>query len=224
MRSLRPLVALLVVVATITAGIGAGVGPVAAQESDDGGLLDGWFGDSSDDSSDDESGGDAGLLGLETASTVAAIFQGAAIGLVDRVQGFGEDVDAIASADAVQTFVNNHSGEIQQYINARTTASTEWDTIAVTFHGDEAATTRYVVADVSDGNYTNGRMVGTTDREIDERCELAGQAVANAPEEVRTLYDEFVKRGADIDAQTLGQYEAQYLPDVDCSFGIPSFP
>ena len=203
-------VATLVVLASITAGVG--MTTVAADDHDDPitDLFDGEDGN--------ETEGDDGLVSLSTAHALLDSWAATAEGLFQRARDFGDDAEATAAADDVQAFVNNHSASLETYANARVTASTELDTIAFTFQDEAGEDTRYLIADVRDGNYTNVSMVATTDRTVDERCEIAGQAAADARAELETFHEQFVSEDSDLTAAYLAGLTSEYQPDVSCSF------
>jgi hypothetical protein len=207
----RPVgVAFVLVLASVS--VGAGVAPVAA---DDGGIIDEIFGDEEETASNES---DDGLFSLSTIESVLASYSGTASGLVERLEGFGDSAEATATADDVQAFANEHSAELEQYANARLDASSELDTVAIEFTGEDGSDTRYLVADVQDGNYTNVSMVATTDRTADETCEVSSQATADAPAELEGFYETFVDEERDITAGYLAELNAAYNPDVSCSF------
>ncbi|MFC7134328.1 MULTISPECIES: hypothetical protein [Salinibaculum] len=210
MRRRATVLAAALVLATATTGVA--VGSVAA---DDGGFLDGIFGDD-ESTADNET--DDGLLSIDSLETIWAGYKGTAEGGYQRLLNLGETADAQLTAQEVQTFVNEHNESFERYINARTTATTDFDVVAIEFIDESGSDTRYLVADVVDGNYTNGGMVATTDRTVDERCELEDQAVAKAIEELRSVLDTYVIPGEDIDTKRLAELNTQYLPDVSCSF------
>jgi hypothetical protein len=203
-----PALALVLVLATITAGLGAA--PVAA---DDGGVLDGLLGDDDTETSDS----DDGLLSQVSRAWDAV--RGGVVGLQNRVVNFGDEQAASTTADELQAFINEHNATLQQYINTRTTASTSLDVVKVEINGArESRATRFLVADVADGNYTSGRMVASTDRTVDETITIDGQATAHAVDELKTVYDDYVSQDRDLDTRLLSRLTSQYRTDLTASF------
>lgn len=220
-KTLRYLAVAMLAALVITSALSVGAGVAAAQdgETDDGGLLDALFGD--DDSESETDSDESGLLSWSSASTLWESYKGTAAGTFERFSQWGTEADAQRAADDVQTFVNSHNETIEQYINSRTTASEEFDVVAIEFRDDSGSDTRYLVADVSSGNYTNGRMVDSTERSVDETCELEDQAVANARDELDSVFETYIKSDDDVDAGKLAELNGQYQPDVACSFFVP---
>lgn len=194
----RILLALVVVLATVPGG-------VAAQDD---GFLSG-FGDDED---------DGGVLDTALA---------AASGLADRarmaVANVGaEETTAGDDAQAAQEAFNDRSGEFLDYANERTTASTEWDVIAVTFEREDSdSATVYLVATVNDStdNYTSAEVVDDTNRTVDKELTLRDYASKHAADEVDRFHEQFVDPNESVTRAYLSRMASKYAgDDVEAPF------
>ena len=193
MRRVITIVAVALLVCT------AAVAPAVAQtDSDEGGfftdLVDG------DDSEEDD-----GSLAAAVAERAAGVYGQAArlrasvsIPFVDE-----ETSDQNAStyaADATTSF-NEHNETLTAIANANVEGSTDNDVWAVYFHQkDEGNVTRYLVADVVDGEYQNGRMLTpeefeATNRTQDHYLSLDWYASKQADDELEAFAEEFGAEG-----------------------------
>jgi len=122
----------------------------------------------------------------------------------------GDDPSAATLADEAQTAFNDRSGDFQTYANERSTASSDYDVLAVTFEQDDSETTRYVVATVNDSDYEDVEMVTSTSRSVDEECTLRGAAARNADNEIEAFHDQFVTADTGISDQYIAKMASKY--------------
>jgi len=171
---------------------------------------------------DDEEG-----IGLDVVRALVSGLQDRLPAVVDVAPVFGEEdrPTATESADNAQAALNNRSGAFEDYINSRSTATTGYDVLKMTFKTDSETATRYLTADVSNGNYSSLSMDDSTSRTVDEECTLSGQAARNAGDEIRTFDEEFVKPDADVIRAYLAERAGKYggigplsTSKVSCSF------
>jgi len=202
----------LAFVACLVFAQGALSAPVAAQQ-DTAGPVDEVF-DSSD---------DGGLL--DTVGSYYSAADGVVSGIRSRIVqavthsvGVSESPDAEQAATDVADVVADHRSDLQAYANARSTADGDYDALRFEFTIDGETATRYVTADVVDGNYEGATMVADTDRSVDESCELEGAAARNADEELQTFVDTYVEPGDNVSESLFTRISTQYGGNIDCSF------
>lgn len=169
---------------------------------------------------------DNATFGLSTARTVISTVTASLSGLRDRV-AYGakavvadEDAQPSASEQAreVQSFYNTNNESFEAYVNNRTDASTDSDVIELRFTLNGETETKYLVADVSDGSYTNSQIVNSTDRTVDHWVELDGLAAADAPDDLEAFHDDYVAEDEDITQAYLSKMAAKYKGFVSGSF------
>lgn len=205
----RQLIAALLVVSLLGVTVGA-TGMVGAQT--DSGPLEAAFGD------DGESGvveallatvrGEAERYGYEIAHSAAPIFG-------------GEETDtASEELEAVQTYYNPRSDNFESWINSRSTASTEFDVLALEFQLGGETSTAYLVADVENESYQNSSIVDATDRDVDQNVTLCGYAADSAPDELEEFYGDYVESGDDVDRSYVGGLAGSYRKNVDTTLPI----
>lgn len=145
-----------------------------------------------------------------------------ASGLVDRALDLNplrsNDPTAAEAADDIQTTFTTHNESIEAWINQRTTASTDADTLKLTIQLDDERATVYVLGDVTDGNYTNARAVQSTDREPDGACTLEANAARNASDELDTFAEEYANPGDDLSREHMRYLVGRYGGNVHCDF------
>lgn len=182
-RQLTTAVAALLVLAAVAPG-------VAVAQTDDEGIIDGIDGPSD--------------LVSVAAEGVGAITDAVAGGLaVAEHAVLGDDRTPAEQADATAATFNSNSDSIETYLNARVSDDVNrsaWDVIAVEVVGEEETATRYLTADVVDGNFTNLSMDASTDRTVDKTIRLEGAAAANADGELDYFVTEYVDEDRDPDA------------------------
>lgn len=172
--------------------LGAAVGPVAAAPGDQS-----FFGNLA-------KSGDQGQDGIaaDAAAEVAQLSgQIARARAATDIPILGDDSaeagNATAYAQDATTAFNNNNKTIADIANANADASTKHDVWVVYFHDrDGGNVTRYVVADVSNNNYTNVRMLtpsefNDTGRSQDHHLSLDWYASRNADEEIQKFTDKF---------------------------------
>lgn len=145
---------------------------------------------------------------------------GAVRGEIARKFGEPADRDAAQAADDLQAEYNASSDTLEAWVNARTEATTAENVLELELDIDDGETTIYLVADVNDSDYENSSIVDSTDREVDERCELEDAAARNAADELETFVDEFAEDDEDVSTAFLSRLERQYRGLVDCSFPL----
>lgn len=189
------------------------------------------------------------LLGLNdkwaSVSTLDATLA-AAKGRVDRYTGwtatktnFGHEVSPEKELQRVQSFYNANNETFLRYANSRVNATGDHDVVNITFKYGGLEATRYLVADVEDGNYTSARIQAspsnidshteledgtymvkledgsiehreTLATSVDDTITLSGSAVDNAPEELRTLHERFIDPNRDVSPQYVIRVGAKY--------------
>lgn len=128
------------------------------------------------------------------------------------------DETAADAAQNVQTAFNGNASSFQEYVNNRTSASTDYDVIALEYViGDETAT-MYLVANVSDGDYQDMSIVDSTDRTADETCTFEDRAARQADAELERFHDETVVNGEAISQARVARLAGEYGGSIDCSF------
>ncbi|NLV14363.1 hypothetical protein [Haloarcula argentinensis] len=178
----------------------ASVVPVAAQSE---GPVDGMF------SAAEEST----LL-----NTLEGIRDGVLGRISDGVAGATDDRTAADMAADLQTEFNSNAGTYESWANNRTTASTSLDVLELTVTQDDESETLYLTSDVVDGDYTNTTMRNSTDRTVDESCELEGNAARNAADELAEFHEDYVATDGNVTADYLSSMASRYGGNVDCSF------
>lgn len=105
--------------------------------------------------------------------------------------------NATAYAEAATATFNSNNKTLVAIANANSDASADYDVWAVYFHDRSGGNvTRYVVADVVDGDYQNTRMLtpsefGALNRTRDHYLSLDWYASRNADEELQAFADTF---------------------------------
>lgn len=154
--------------------------PVAAQSDQ------GFIGDLIED-------GDQGQDGIAADIAIEVAEIGGEIARTSAALGLGDEAsDATASeyASEATTAFNDHNETLQAVANANVDATTDNDVFAVYFHDrDGGNVTRYIVADVVDGEYESVRMVtptefNDTNRTQDHYVSLDWYASGNAAAEI----------------------------------------
>lgn len=150
---------------------------------------DGLIGDLVDDEDD----------GRDWSATIWGTATGSAARAWGGVHGFFADESAMSDeADAVESLYNEHADEFEAYVNERATATTDVDVVRIVWDNDGESAERYLVATVSNGNYTDSEVVRSTDRGVDGTVTLDGHAARSSSDELEHLYDEYVEPGANV--------------------------
>ena len=136
----------------------------------------------------------------------------------DSVAGATDDRTAADMATDLQTEYNDNSAAYERWMNNRTTADTSLDVLELTISQDDSSETLYLTADVVDGSYTNTTMRNSTDRTVDESCELEGNAARNAADELGEFREDFVTEDTNVTNDYLTSMASRYGGNVDCSF------
>jgi hypothetical protein len=76
----------------------------------------------------------------------------------------------------------------------------------------------YVTADVNGSDYEHAAVVTSTDRTVDESCELSDNAARNAADELGTLREEYVSDDEAIPASEVARLGGRYKGNIDCTF------
>ncbi|RLM32618.1 hypothetical protein [Haloarcula sp. Atlit-120R] len=193
-RTLALLLATLLVVQ-------ASVAPVAAQSDE--GAIDGMF------SAAEES---------TVLNTLEGIRDGVLGRISDGVAGATDDRTAGDMAADLQTEYNDNSAAYESWSNNRTTADTSLDVLELTISQDDESETLYLTSDVVDGSYTNTTMRNSTDRTVDESCEIEGNAARNAADELGEFREDYVADDGNVTTDYLASMGSRYGSNVDCSF------
>lgn len=201
-----------VLVLTVT-GVTFAPAPAAAQSSDDG-FLDGVYEVVEDEDGDGIKADDAVARWVE-ASTAGLERVSWSISKATGIGGSDTEPTAARHSAEVQSSFNSYNVSIQQWVNNRTTATEEHDVMELRLSIDGTTATRYVVANVSGGNYTQLRMVNKTNRTVDDTTVVCGFAAERAPEEQTRFIEDYVQTGEDPSQSYLAKMSGKYGPDVE---------
>ncbi len=123
-------------------------------------------------------------------------------------------------ADLQETF-NANNESIENYTNARFGGNaSEWDVIAINHVRDDGEATQYLVADANESNFSNARMVNSTDRTVDKELTLKGYASDNAHTELETFVEEFVSEDRDVTQSYVRELASKYSGYVELPEGV----
>lgn len=205
-----------------------GATPVAADETTSTGdtVLDQLF--------DEEEAGnqtDDGLLGNLTASVSRAnlYFSGLVANTKYGVGASDEPRTAASCAEDIQTELNSNNQTYETYVNNRINASTDRNVVKVTCKYeadggllDETMETEsvYVVADVTNGSYSNMTVVDSTNRSVDERVVLTGLAVQQLPDDLKAFTDDYAAKGKTPGKGYERMMAAKYAGHVEGTFAF----
>lgn len=207
------LVALLVVVA-LPAGTG-----LARAQADDGG--DSVLGD---------------LLDVEVSGLGDTVdgFLGLVSGGLDRARAAvgGPNRTVATCQEDLMTEVNQHNATYLQELNDKTSPSSDRDVLQVRCiedprrpWADSEATSFYVVANVSNGEYVSGRAVESTDREVDHTVVLTGLAREQLADDLADYRERFIAGDETVDKAYQRRMTAKYAGSVYGTLGpLPSIP
>ncbi len=192
--------ALLLAVMLVIASVGgAAVAPagVAAQE-DDGSFFDGLV---------SEEGGSFGAWVAAQTSGFSRWY----------ASTFGDDEgNATEHANAFAEEFNRENATIEAYANERLTADTDHDVFAVYFHDQEGNNvTRYVVANASNGNWSNSRVLtpsefNATNRTQDQYVSLDWYQSRNAEPELDAFVEEYAEPNENLSTGYRAKMLAKY--------------
>lgn len=196
----------IVVVLTVVAA------PVAAQSDEDTGIGDAILGAAVDVAEDPTAAAKSfAAWGRGIAANV-----GGSIGAPDRT--------AAECAGDLQTELTDHNATYEQYLNDRITASTSRDVVRIDcrVEDDSETTTEtvYIVANVTNGTYTDTRAVDTTERVVDHRIVLSGVAAEDAPDDLETFREEYASENETPPPAYKGRMKGKYMGHVEGTFGF----
>lgn len=134
--------------------------------------------------------------------------------------GGGEADTASDEFADVQSYYNDRSTEFEGWVNDRTPASTDHDVIEIEFQLEGETETGYLLANVSNGNYTETAIKTSTNRTVDETVTMCGYAADSARDELKTFYKEYVEPGNDVETGYLGGLAGRYKSHTATSFPI----
>jgi hypothetical protein len=129
--------------------------------------------------------------------------------------GGNDSVTATEQARATAEVWNRNSATLDRYGNERVNWTTN-ETVAITWHVDDATATRYLEATVSNGSVTT-EMVANTSRNVTETVAVCGYAAEQSDDELAAFVDEYASAGKDVDAAFLAEMKGKYGSDVDTS-------
>lgn len=144
--------------------------------------------------------------------SVDAIVAGAQ-GLADRVSDVVDRSEPMAADEAGQQAadeLNANNATFEDYLNNRTTATTGYDVIEVTFEIGDTTDTRYIVSDVENETYTNVQMVNSTDRTVDETITLREEAAENADKEIDFFANNYASEQRGVDDTYIAHLSSRY--------------
>jgi len=169
-----------------------------------------------------DSGPIDGMFAAAEESTVLNTLEGLRDGFLgrasDAVAGATDDRTASDMAADLQTEFNDNSASYESWANNRTTADTSLDVLELTVTQDDSSETLYLTSDVVDGDYTNTTMRNSTDRTVDESCEIEGNAARNAADELGDFREDVVGADGNVTNDYLASMGSRYGGNVDCSF------
>jgi len=175
----------------------------------------------------DESGGEESFFdGLVDSETAVGLGQQAASVVAEatswaartKAKVFNDNAgNATKYASEFTDSFNEQNETIQSYANARLDATADYDVFAVHFHDrSEGNVTRYVVADVSNGNYSNTRAVSELpmNRGVDHHVSLDWYQSKHASDELESFVDDYAAKEKDVSAGYRAKMLAKYgAPD-----------
>lgn len=161
-------------------------------------------------------------------------FLGVVQGLVDRgsaaISGANRSVTD-CRADLMAEF-NQHSDAYVSELNAATSPSSDRDVLQVRCvedprrpWADSEATSFYIVANVSDGSYTNASAVETTNRTVDETVVLKGIAREQLADDLATYRETYIEGNETVGKAYQQRMTAKYAGNVYGTVDpLPSIP
>lgn len=189
----RRIAAVLLAVLLIAAAVPA---PAAAQ-SDDASLFD---------------------TTVDAAKQVLSNPSAALDGIQARLFGDEPDVTAAEAEKQVRTYFNNRSAEFQQYaVDHRLTGAESRDVVRIVYKIDGESASHIAQATVKDGEYQNPEIVASTSRTVDVECTLEENAARNAPDELATIYEDYVQPGKTNTSDLETRLATQYAGSVSCT-------
>lgn len=202
------LYALALAVLMIVAALATGPAAVSAQSEDS--VVDTLFGPDSED-------GDT-----SSASRIIEVAKGTAAKYVGHVTGGpGEQADAEQYAENVSETINANSGTLENWTNARATASESYDTVRVKFRDEDGgAEYLFITSDVTEGGeYTNTTAMNLTEfrdtgRDVDATYRLTPFASRNANHELETFVGDYAGPGEDLTDAYLANLAGEYRGEV----------
>jgi hypothetical protein len=137
-------------------------------------------------------------------------------GLAD-VLGVSSSSEPTASekATAVQEVWNANNETLASWANAREDWSSN-RTVEVTLFVDGESSTRFVLANASNGSVTT-RMVNATSRTPTDDVELCGYAAKRAPTELEAFVEEYAAPNESVTTSYLAELRGKYGQDVETS-------
>ncbi|WP_227132332.1 hypothetical protein [Halorubellus salinus] len=122
---------------------------------------------------------------------------------------------ASAKANALQETWNANNETLAEYASSRR----DWTsnkTVALTVLVDGESTTRFVLANASNGSVST-RMVSSTNRTPTDDVELCGYAAKRAPSELESFVDEYAAPNESVTTSYLAELRGKYGQDVETS-------
>ncbi|AUV84695.1 hypothetical protein C2R22_24515 (plasmid) [Salinigranum rubrum] len=130
----------------------------------------------------------------------------------------GDDEES-AATDAAAAFAetfNDNSDTLESYANQRFTGNgSEYNVIQLDFQIGDTTQTRYLVADVSGGEFANSSVVEATDRDVDHTVVLHDFAAREASDELSRFVTEYAEDDEDIDSALEHRMASRYLGHID---------
>jgi hypothetical protein len=166
-------------------------------------------------------GGDDGFLpdgtaAVDIASQVLSNPGAAISGLTARFDGEA-DRSATAAEEDVRTYFNNRSAAFESYgATHPLTGAESRDVVRIVYEVDGETASHVAVANVSDGEYRDPKIVTSTSRSVDYECTLEGAAAKNAPDELATFYEDYVQPGETNTSGWETRMATQYGGNVAC--------
>jgi len=125
-----------------------------------------------------------------------------------------ETSTATEEARSVTTYYNGHNATLEEYASDRTNWTSN-QTLEITWHLEDSTATRYLLANVSDGNVTSSRMVANTSRSADHTLKLCRYGAEQSQEELKYFVQEYAEDGEDVDAAYKARLKGKYNDDVE---------
>lgn len=121
-----------------------------------------------------------------------------------------QEIETLAST------YNANNATLEAYVNNRTTLEQD-RTIKLSLHIEETSATRYLEANVTDGNVTESSIVTSTERTVTDEVAVCGYAATQSTEELEHFTEEYATPNEDVDLEYLAELRGSYAKDVDAT-------
>jgi len=125
-----------------------------------------------------------------------------------------KDQTASEEMGGVATYFNANNATLMDYANARRDFTSN-ETVEFTLRLNGETTTRYIVANATDGNLTRAEIITSTNRTETHVLEVCNYAADQSHEELETFTTEYAEPNESVDAAYLGKMKGRYGDDVE---------